>query len=510
MSEKIYACLLRLYPSRFRETYGEAARQLFRDRYRDERGFFPKLRLWLDLLSDLALSVPREHRYKQREPVIIGASRQRVDGVPSFHVFNSGSPRLGALVFGGVVSLVAARALSLPAGHFGKYRPLPASVGPGERPGYVVAPALSRDAPQRVDDTDAQEETPALGPSAKALADRRAFNAGWMLSAFADPQAPAPLPKPQSAAGVTTPRAIEGGKLDAPQRERLIHAVIAHLQQHYIDHDVAQKMAESLLAHEKAGDYYAVTDGAALADLLTTQIRDVSGDRHLIVEYRSIPLPDLPPGPSPGGRERYRRAMAKEYCTFEKIAILAHNVGYLKLNSFPDPSVCRSTATATMSSLNGVDALIFDLRDNRGGQPEMVALIASYLFDHPEYLYNPRENVTEKSWTQSPVPGSRLMDKPVFVLTSAKTLSGAEQFCYDLKMLKRATLVGETTGGSAHAGTFYRLDDHFGMGITDVRAVNPFSKKDWEGTGVEPDVKVKAEDALVTAERLAERKLGKR
>jgi C-terminal processing protease CtpA/Prc len=77
-------------------------------------------------------------------------------------------------------------------------------------------------------------------------------------------------------------------------------------------------------------------------------------------------------------------------------------------------------------------------------------------------------------------------------------------------MLKRATFVGESTRGSAHAGIWYRIDDHFGMGIPETRPVNPFSKTDWEGTGVEPDVKVKAVDALVTAEKLAERKMLRR
>ena len=46
MSEKIYALLVRLYPSHFREAYGEAALPLFRDRARDEKGFFSRVRLW--------------------------------------------------------------------------------------------------------------------------------------------------------------------------------------------------------------------------------------------------------------------------------------------------------------------------------------------------------------------------------------------------------------------------------------------------------------------------------
>ena len=140
----------------------------------------------------------------------------------------------------------------------------------------------------------------------------------------------------------------------------------------------------------------------------------------------------------------------------------------------------------------------------------MVTLIASYLFDHPEYMYNPREAPTRKSWTQSPVPGNRLADKPVHVLTSAKTISGAEQFCYDLKMLKRATLVGERTRGEAHAGGWHRIDDHFGIAVPETSAINFFSKTDWENTGVEPDVKVNVADALVTAEKLAESKLEKK
>jgi C-terminal processing protease CtpA/Prc len=94
------------------------------------------------------------------------------------------------------------------------------------------------------------------------------------------------------------------------------------------------------------------------------------------------------------------------------------------------------------------------------------------------------------------------------VLTSASTWSGAEQFSYDLKMLKRATLVGETTRGGSHAGIFHRIDDHFGMGIPEEKAINPFGKADWEGVGVEPDVKVRAAEALETAVKLAEATVG--
>jgi C-terminal processing protease CtpA/Prc len=193
--------------------------------------------------------------------------------------------------------------------------------------------------------------------------------------------------------------------------------------------------------------------------------------------------------------------MRRTNCGIEKAEILRGNIGYLKLNLFPDLSVCKETAQRAMMRLNDVDSLIIDMRDNRGGFPNMVSFIAAYLFDHREYFYNPREDTTEHSWTQSPVAGSHLADKPVYLLTSARTISGAEQFSYNLKMLHRATIVGETTAGAAHAGTFYRLNEHFGIAIRHSKALNPYSKYGWEGTGVEPDIRASSANALAEALR---------
>jgi len=168
---------------------------------------------------------------------------------------------------------------------------------------------------------------------------------------------------------------------------------------------------------------------------------------------------------------------------------------------------------AAMASLNHADAIIFDLRDNRGGSAKMVALLATYLFRRPTHLndfYNRGANSTEQSWTLPPMPGNRLADKPAYVLTSATSFSAAEAFSYDLKMLKRATLVGETTSGRSHMGMAHRIDDHFIIRIPGIRVINPISKTNWEGTGVEPDVRAKAADALPTAEKLALSKLQKR
>jgi hypothetical protein len=458
VSEKIYTWLLRLYPSQFRYAYGEEALQLFRDRLRDEKGFFPRLRLWLDLLADLAISVPKQ--YLHLEPALAGTSAQpRLYGTPSFFVLGDEAPRPGTLFLGGVVTLAALCAFSILLGH------------PG---------------------THARMRTIVRGQ----------FEGFARLSHQQVPQ-----PKPQETADATNRPADAAFKVDAGERQRVVDAAAAILKKHYIDRKNAENMANALVAHEKNGDDDAVKDGAGFAALLTRQMRDVSPDKHLAMEFSQDPLPRNPMGQTAEDLARYREVMKQQNCTFERVEILPHNIGYVKLNSFPDVSVCQPTAVAAMASLNHADGIIYDLRDNRGGEPAMVALMAAYLFDHPEYWYNPRENTTGQSWTHSPVPGNRLADKPVYLLTSARTISGAEQFCYDLKMLRRATLVGETTGGAAHSGVWHRIDDHFGMGVPETRPINPFAEADWAETGVEPDVKVKAADALEAAKKLAESRL---
>jgi C-terminal processing protease CtpA/Prc len=191
---------------------------------------------------------------------------------------------------------------------------------------------------------------------------------------------------------------------------------------------------------------------------------------------------------------------------FVKVEQLDGNVGYVKFNGFFDVEFCGPTASAAMNFVAGSRALIVDLRDNGGGSPAMVAYVSSYLFStrtHLNDLWTRRTGATEEFWTRD-VPGRRFGgEKPVYVLTSARTFSGAEEFTYNLKSLKRATIVGETTGGGAHPVSAHPIDEHFVIGVPFARAVNPITHTNWEGVGVAPDVKVLAADALATALKLA-------
>jgi hypothetical protein len=301
-------------------------------------------------------------------------------------------------------------------------------------------------------------------------------------------------------------------KIDAATRAHVIDGAISALDEFYVYPETAKKMEDALRAHQKKGDYDAVTDADAFAMMLTDNLQDVSHDKHLRVNFSPRVLPKDEAKRDPAEDARMRANMERNNCAFEKVERFPSNVGYVKFNGFAPPDVCGPTATAAMNFLGNVDAIIFDLRQNGGGDPAMVALISTYLFDEPTHLndlYNRKEDKTTQFWTLPYVPGKRLAGKPVFVLTSKRTFSGAEEFTYNLKNLKRATIVGETTGGGAHPVDGHRIDDHFMIGVPFARAVNPISKTNWEGTGVDPDVKVPADQALDVAKKMAEEQIRK-
>jgi len=545
MLRPLYRWVLRLHPSGFRRRFADEMLSIF-----DHGVGKPAA---LSLLVDGLVSLARQWALRSEFwHELSPAQEPGADDIPSFYTLDPFRPRAGAVIHGLVMS-TALFCLTCFAIRYSWIHILHVNIpvvqidGAGasamlERP--TVPPRWRDKTPIAVSTAPHSFNASHSAPAAVAIENRavqvsathasetlgsesqeRAGRLTGLRSATPAPQAPfepyvgahvdqpqAPQPKSQGATSAMIPAVAGDVKLDAAERQRVIDGVIANLTKYYVYPDVAQKMADALRVHEKSGDDDAATDGEVFADLLTSQMRDVSHDRYVMMVYSSATEPENPPAPSLEDVSRYRTEMEENNCRFEKVKILPHNIGYLKFNEFPDASICRTTVAAAMASLNHADAIIFDLRDNPGGYANMVALIATYLFDHPTHLndfYNRSENSTEQSWTQPPVPGNRLADKPAFVLTSPSTFSAAEGFSYDLKMLNRATLVGETTLGRGHMGMGHRIDDHFIIRVPGIRVVNPISKTNWEGTGVEPDVKVKAADALKTAEKLAEKRLQK-
>lgn len=295
---------------------------------------------------------------------------------------------------------------------------------------------------------------------------------------------------------------VAKGRLD---QAKVVDSLTREFKENYVFPETAQKMEAALKKNLADGRYKDIDDPEILASRLKADLIEVSHDKHINVFYMEKEPGN--PEQSPEAAAREAAEMASANFGFKKLEILPGNVGYIDLRGFMPAEYGGPTAVAAMKYMANTRALIFDLRNNGGGSPSMIQLLTSYLLASPTHLntfYVRKTNSEEQFWTAAHVEGPRYLDKEVYVLTSGGTFSAAEEFSYNLKNLKRATLVGENTGGGAHPVNFHYLKDiKFAAMIPFGRAINPITKTNWEGTGVEPDVKVKSEEALTKAHRLA-------
>ncbi|MBN2345839.1 MAG: S41 family peptidase [Candidatus Aminicenantes bacterium] len=302
--------------------------------------------------------------------------------------------------------------------------------------------------------------------------------------------------------------------LDAGERHAVVNAAADALAKQYVFPDVARRMGDLIRRNLKSGKYEALSDPWAFAERLTADLRSISRDRHLGVRFAPERIKEIrtPNEAKKKAAEEFQKKLNRmENHGFREVKILEGNVGYLKFDFFSAAADSFPVAAGAMAFLANCDALVIDLRENGGGSPEMIQFLSSYFFSgeprHLNSFYYRLGEKTEQYWTQVHVPGQRRPDLDLYVLTSGRTFSGAEEFTYNLKNMKRATIVGETSGGGAHPVRMEILSDRFAMGVPYARAVNPISQTNWEGTGVEPDVQVPAGQALDKAHALALEKL---
>ena len=289
-----------------------------------------------------------------------------------------------------------------------------------------------------------------------------------------------------------------------PPRE-VVTTALDLLRTDYVFPDRAERAAVAVEARLAAGEYDDL-DEDVLAERLTSHLHEVCPDQHLRVRTmppRHGPARPAGPrgtGPAPPERERpanWRRPFNYGIYRAER---LDGNVGYLDLRAVADPEEAGPVIAAAMELVSGTYALIIDLRQNGGGSPQGVVFWCSYLFPdantHFNDIYHRPTGETRQFWSLAHLPGDRYLDRPVYVLTSAHTFSGGEDFCYTLQAQGRAELIGEATGGGAHPTRTVPISPTMAISLPFARSVNPVTGTNWEGTGVQPDVAVPAAESF--------------
>jgi hypothetical protein len=326
----------------------------------------------------------------------------------------------------------------------------------------------------------------------------------------------------------------------------IVDSVSALLRARYVDSTLAVRIDRHLHERLASGAYAKSADPKFFAQTLTSDMASIVQDQHLRVSYeperqfvgadsgvmRRGPAPNAGPagsgpgggapmmmrrmaGPGTNGVVRTNRIDGRDSLTiartnfgFESVQRLPGNVGYLKLNQFVPLDYSQATATTAMAFLASVDAMIVDLRDNIGGSPDLVRQLLSYFYPpEPVLLYesvNRGADIRDSGWSLKEIPGLRLQDVELYVLTSPTTASAAEMFAYAAQWTKRATLVGARTSGAGNGGLKTSVGGGLALFTPEWRVT---TGPGWEGTGVQPDVAVAPREARDRAHVMALEKL---
>lgn len=275
----------------------------------------------------------------------------------------------------------------------------------------------------------------------------------------------------------------------------------------YVFPEVAKKTETHLKMQLDSGHFDKFENLDDFATALTESVQSINHDKHMRI--RPAPPYEAPEN-SPERMieekldriEHSRRANAG----FVEVKLLEGNVGYLDLRGFAGMESGKSIADSYMKLMSNADAVIVDLRKNGGGSPNMVQYLCSYFFDtkvHLNSLYWREGDRTTDFYTLDDIGGEKMPDVPLFVLTSNRTFSGAEEFSYNMQTQKRATLIGQTSGGGANPGGMMRINADLGVFIPTGKAINPITKTNWEGVGVIPEVNTSTEETMDKAHELA-------
>ena len=287
----------------------------------------------------------------------------------------------------------------------------------------------------------------------------------------------------------------------------LINSISDSLNKHYIFPDKAENISAYLHSQLKSNAYTKLlNDPQKLEQLISKDISSVYRDPHLRVQFDPGFNAQVAYHPTAEELQQVKNYWKDNNYSFKKLEVLPGNIGYLSFNLFVDDiKAAKPTIKAALSFLANTDAIILDLRNNMGGDPNMVSQIESYFFAQKtemNSLINRSNNDTVFMYADPFKSDSLSLSMPVYILTSQHTFSGAEDFCYGMQVAKRAIIVGETTGGGAHPQMPFSVNQGFVMYIPFARSLNPITLKDWEGTGVIPDVKISANKALIKAQEL--------
>lgn len=291
---------------------------------------------------------------------------------------------------------------------------------------------------------------------------------------------------------------------DFTERNKQILEIADKINEYYVFDDVANQLSKKLKSEIDLKTFDNLTD-VEFAKSLSKYLTKNGNDLHFNVLYR------------PGKEEKAvdEKELLKKYDAinkqwnygFDKVMRLDGNIGYIEYTGFPEGNKsAQQILDATMNFVSNTNALIIDLRNNRGGDGKMVRLFLSYFFNERiklSEIYTRYNHKTEEKHTYKKVNGKKYLNKPVYLLVNNHTISAAEALAYNLQQNKIAKVIGDKTYGAANPVKVFFIGKKYQLFIPISVEKNVVTKTNWEHTGINVDEKVNSEKALIRAQIIA-------
>lgn len=307
--------------------------------------------------------------------------------------------------------------------------------------------------------------------------------------------------------------------LDQNLKSEIIEKVAKIMKDKYVFEEVGNKMSDFLVQQHNERKYDSITDIKEFCQKLTSDLRQISNDKHLFVFYSPEEAKEVAARNKSLSKNEikkiedyYELSESRSNYGFNKVEILVGNIGYIDIDYFSSSVNANNKVDNIIGFVENTDAIIIDLRDNGGGGGSGAdQLLMSYFFGDERVpfsgVYYRETDRIHESWSNHDTKCKKLPNIDLYILTNSNTFSAAEFIAYSLQVLNRAVIIGEVTKGGAHPVDVLIVKGDILTQVSIGNSINPITNSNWEETGVIPEVTSPSDSALTVAYKMALKKI---
>ena len=194
-----------------------------------------------------------------------------------------------------------------------------------------------------------------------------------------------------------------------------------------------------------------------------------------------------------GGTREVSVLCEEIYSSPVRYELLDGHIGYIAISNFRQGAGQESIAAVDSLRELGADSLVFDVRNDPGGQVTEMVEILDYLLPEGDLFIRADKKGHEVVETSD----EDCVEMPMAVVVNAESYSAAEFFAAALRDYDWAKIAGEPTTGKARSQVTYSLWDGSAVHLSTYSYLTPSRTDLYEAGGLVPDAEAAMPEELL-------------